>query len=83
MLFFLMSCVFRLFILIAASVLATNALADPPVCKECGLEGQDSTGSHREQLKADRAKYDRENEKAVARPWDVIKNDKPAPDKNK
>jgi hypothetical protein len=83
-----MSCVFRLFILAAAGLFATNALAetlvvDTPACKECGLDGQDSAKSHREEIRAARARYDRENEKAVARPWDAMKNHKPSPDKNK
>jgi hypothetical protein len=27
--------------------------------------------------------YDRENDRVTARPWDVIKDDKPLPDKNR
>jgi hypothetical protein len=73
---------FRLFIVAIVGVLATGAVADTPACKDCP-QGQDSSSSHREQIKADRAKYDRENEKIIARPWDVIKDDKPLPEKNK
>jgi hypothetical protein len=40
-------------------VLATGAVADTFTCKECDLHGQEN--SHREQIKSDRAKYDREN----------------------
>jgi hypothetical protein len=74
---------FRPFIIAIVGVLAGGAVADTSACKECDPQGQDSSSSHREQLKADRAKYDRENEKIIARPWDVIKNDKPLPEKNK
>jgi hypothetical protein len=74
---------FRLFIVAIVGALATGAVADTPACKECDPQGQDNSSSHREQIKADRAKYDRENEKIIARPWDVIKDDKPLPEKNK
>ena len=80
---FLMKTFFRLFILAAVGVLAAGAVADTPACKECDPQGQESTNSHREQIKADRAKYDRENEKIIARPWDVIKDESPLPAKNK
>jgi hypothetical protein len=72
---------FRLFILAVVGVLATEAVADTPACKECDPQGRDSSSSHREQIKADRAKYDRENEKTIARPWDKIKDNKPLPEK--
>jgi hypothetical protein len=75
-----MRSLFRLFIFTAFSVFATLAVADNSSCKDCGSQGQDSSSSHREQLKADRAKYDRENDKIVARPWDVIKNDTSLPE---
>jgi deoxycytidylate deaminase len=64
-------------------VIATGAAADPTACKECDPQGQVSSSSHREQIKAERAKYNRENEKVTARPWDVIKDDKSLPEKNK
>jgi hypothetical protein len=85
MLYFLMKTFFRLFILATVGVLAAGAIADTPSCKECDPQGQESSQSHREQIKADRAKYDRENEKIIARPWDVIKNESslPLPEKSK
>jgi hypothetical protein len=43
-------------------VLATRAVAEPSACKDCDLQGQESL--HREQIKADRAKYDLKNDKA-------------------
>jgi hypothetical protein len=70
----------KLFIVAILGVLSTGAGAEGIDCKGCDPQKQEST--HREQIKADRAKYDRENEKVTARPWDVIKNDKPLPDKN-
>jgi hypothetical protein len=70
----------KLFIVGIFAVLANGAAAEETGCKGCDPQKQEST--HREQIKADRAKYDRENEKVTARPWDVIKNDKPLPDKN-
>lgn len=74
---------FGLFIFVIAGVLVTGAVADTSACKECDPKGQDSSSSHREQIRADRAKYDRENEKVIARPWDVNKSDKLPPEKNK
>jgi len=52
-------------------------------CKGCDIQKEESP--HREQIKADRAKYDRENEKITARPWDVIKDGSPlaSPEKSK
>ena len=44
-------------------------------CKGCDIQKEE--GPHREQIKADRAKYDRENERITARPWDVIKDGGP------
>jgi hypothetical protein len=41
------------------AIFATGATADETVCKGCDPQKQES--SHREQIKADRAKYDREN----------------------
>jgi hypothetical protein len=69
----------KLFIVAILGVTATGVAAEP--CRECAPQKEES--SHREQIKADRAKYDRENEKVIARPWDLIKNEKPPPDKNK
>jgi hypothetical protein len=71
----------KLFIIGILGVLATGATADTIACQGCDPQKQES--SHREQIKADRAKYDRENEKVTARPWDLIKDDKPLADKNK
>jgi hypothetical protein len=71
-----------LFTLAAVGLFATGAVADNPPCKECDPQAQDSSKSHREQIKADRAKYDRENEKVIARPWDAMKAEKPLPVKN-
>jgi hypothetical protein len=78
----MMKTLFRLFILAAVGLFTTGAVADNPPCKECDPQGQDSSKSHREQIKADRAKYDRENEKIIARPWDTIKAEKPSSVKN-
>ena len=69
----------KLFIIVILGVLTTAAAAEPTGCKECDPPKQES--SHREQIKADRDKYDRENEKVTARPWDGTKYDKPLPDK--
>ena len=71
----------RLFSAALVAALATGAAAEETGCKGCDPQKLES--SHREQLKAERAKYDRENQKITARPWDVIKDDKPPPDKNK
>jgi hypothetical protein len=71
----------KLFIAAFVGVLSTAAMAEEIGCKACDQQKQES--AHRELIKADRAKYDRENEKATARPWDVVKDDKPLPDKNK
>jgi hypothetical protein len=72
----------KLFIVAIFCVQTTFAAAAEAVgCKGCEPQKQES--DHREQIKADRAKYDRENEKVTARPWDVIKDDKPLPDKDK
>jgi hypothetical protein len=69
------------FIIAIFAVYATGLAAAETDCKGCDPQKLES--SHREQIKTDRAKYDRENEKVTARPWDVDKNDKPPPDKNK
>jgi hypothetical protein len=68
----------KLFIVAILGVLATEATAEPIGCKGCDPQKEES--SHREQIKIDRAKYDRENEKVTARPWDLKKDDKPLPD---
>lgn len=79
-----MRILFRLFFVAALGAFATGALADnSSACRDCVPHGQDSSISPREQIKAARAKYDRENEKIIARPWDVIKDNKPLPEKNK
>ncbi|SDT59382.1 hypothetical protein [Bradyrhizobium canariense] len=51
----------KLFIATIFCALATGAAADTFSCKECDPHGQES--SHLEQIKVDRAKYDRENDK--------------------
>ena len=43
-------------------VIGSGAMADPVSCTQCDLQGQE--GSRRDEIKADRAKYDRENDKA-------------------
>jgi hypothetical protein len=67
----------KLFIVAVLGVLATKATAEPVGCNGCDPQKDES--SHREQIKIDRAKYDRENEKVTARPWDLKKDDKPLP----
>jgi hypothetical protein len=84
----LMKSFLKVFVVAILGVVATGAAADSLACKECGPQvqdgaKQDSVNSHRDQLRADRAKYDRENEKVVARPWDLTKGDKLVPEKNK
>jgi hypothetical protein len=69
----------KLFIVAILGVFATGAAAEAIGCNGCDPQKQES--SHREQIRAARAKYDRENEKVTARPWDLIKDDKPLPDK--
>jgi hypothetical protein len=69
----------KLFIVAVFVMFASAAAAEPSGCKECDRQKEES--AHREQTKADRAKYDRENEKVTARPWDMSKDDKPLPDK--
>ena len=76
----------RLFIVAILGVLATGAAAETIDCKGC--DPKDQEGSARDRIKADRTKYDRENEKVTARPWHVRKadplpNEKPLPDKKK
>jgi hypothetical protein len=71
----------KLFIFAILAILSTGAAIAETGCKECDPQKQES--SLREQIKADRAKYDRENEKFTARPWDLIKDEKPQPDRNK
>jgi hypothetical protein len=71
----------KLFIVAALGVFGADATAEPIVCKGCDPPKQED--SHREQIKADRAKYDRENEKVTARPWDLVKGDKLQPEKSK
>jgi hypothetical protein len=70
-----------LLIVAILGVPAAGGAAETAGCPGCDSQKQEST--HREQIKADRAKYDRENEKVTARPWDGIKDDKPQPNKDK
>ena len=69
----------RLLVVAVLGMLASAAAAEPSGCKECDRQKEDS--AHRDQIKADRAKYDRENEKVTARPWDLSRDDKLLPDK--
>ena len=71
----------KLFIVAILGMFASAAAAEPSGCKECDTQNKDN--SHREQIKADRAKYDQENQKVTARPWDVSKDDKALSDSNK
>ena len=76
----------KLLIVAILGVLSTGAAADEPACRGCAPKGPETTpqgqeDTHRDQIKAARANYDRENEKITARPWDVIKDDKPLPEK--
>jgi hypothetical protein len=71
----------KVLIVAVLGVLGADATAEPIGCKGCDPPKQED--SHREQIKADRAKYDRENEKTTARPWDVVKGDKLPPEKSK
>ena len=59
----------KLILITFLELLATSAFADTLACKGC--EDQKSTAtSPRDQIKADRAKYDQENGLVTARPWD-------------
>jgi hypothetical protein len=69
------------FIIALFAVYATSLAAAETDCKGCDPQKLES--SHREQIKIDRAKYDRENEKVTARPWDANKDDRLLPNKNK
>jgi hypothetical protein len=76
----------RLFIVAILGVLATGVTAETSGCKGCDPKEQES--SIRDKIRADRAKYDRENEKITARPWDLKKADslrgeKPSPEEKK
>jgi hypothetical protein len=70
----------KMFIIAVFAVYDTGVAVAEIDCKGCDPQKLES--SHREQIKADRAKYDRENEKVTARPWDVNKDGKPVPDKS-
>ena len=61
-----MSSIYFLAIL-TSSILTAQAVAEPAPCTECE---NSKPLTIREQIKADRAKYDRENAKTIARPWD-------------
>jgi hypothetical protein len=76
----------KLFVVALLGLLSTAAAADEPACRGCAPQGQDRVSqgqesTHRDQIRADRAKYDLENEKITARPWDAVKNDKLSPEK--
>lgn len=72
----------RLFIVAVLGMFASAATAEPSGCKECDSQkNQKEESAHREQTKIDRAKYERENEKVTARPWDGTKNDRLLRDK--
>ena len=69
----------KLFLVILVGAFATAAFADAVACKGC--DNQKPERSARDQIKADRAKYDRENELVTARPWDNNKPETRTPDK--
>ena len=71
----------KLFITVVLGIFAAHAVAKEIACEDCNQPKQES--SHREKIRLERAKYDRENEKATTRPWDVIKKDEPRPDKDR
>jgi len=52
----------RLLLTAVFGVFATGATAEAIVCKGC--DPKEHEGSVREQIKADRARYDRENERS-------------------
>lgn len=53
--------------ILASSIPTVHAVAEPAPCAECESS---KPLTLREQIKADRAKYDRENVKTTTRPWD-------------
>ncbi len=69
----------KLFIVSILVMFASAAVAEPSDCKDCDRQKEES--AHREQIKAERAKYDRENEKVTARPWDGTRYDRSPRDK--
>jgi hypothetical protein len=73
----------KLLLVSILGVLSNGTGAAENSCKGCDIKKEES--AHREQIKADRAKYDRENERITARPWDVIKDGNPLvlPEKSK
>jgi hypothetical protein len=73
----------KLLIVAVLGVLSNSSHAAENGCKGCDIQKEESP--HREQIKADRAKYDRENERITARPWDAIKDGGPLtlPEKGK
>ena len=76
-----MTKILKLLIIVIFAMQAIGVAAAEIDCKGCDPQKPES--SHREQIRNDRAKYDRENEKVTARPWDANKDEKPLPDKNK
>jgi len=74
-----MTYISRFLVAAILAVIASCAAAGTLPCTACDPTKQDS--SHRDQIRAERAKYNRENEKIIARPWDVIKPDRPDLDK--
>jgi hypothetical protein len=73
----------KLIVIAVFAMYAAGVAAGETDCRACDPQKADSSSSHRDQLKTERAKYDRENEKVTARPWDVNKDDKPLPDKSR
>jgi hypothetical protein len=71
----------RLYLVILLEAFATASFADAVACKGCDNQKQER--SARDQIKADRAKYDRENDLITARPWDRNKPETPTPDKTR
>jgi len=67
---------------IVSSLLVCQAVAEPAPCATCDAP---KSMTVREKIKADREKYERDDVKTVARPWDGesfgrSKRDNPAPD---
>jgi len=58
-------------------IFMTPAFAETTPCPTCDR----SQPSMREQIKAERAKYDRENVKTTARPWDGLRLGRAEPDR--
>ena len=74
-----MSYAWKLLIVAAAGgFLALEALAEPAPCPACDAPKEQTM---RERIKADRERYDRDNVKTTARPWDGLYLGRVQPDK--